>query len=264
LTPRHLLLSALSVAAALVTFGATAVASDARSTTPSPAGYDVSYPQCGTTLPSGGVIAVVGVTNGLPYSSNPCLASEYRWAAKKSKPAEFYMNTANPETASRYWSTRAGQGPRPCSTSDLSNPANLNCAYNYGWNSASDALQRAAAATSTTVATSHPWWLDVEEANSWNGTTAANAQDLQGSVDYFRSRGVPRVGFYSTGYQWGQITGGAHFAATTSQPAPANWLAGLSDVRDAAAHCNAASSFSGGRVTLTQYPSGGFDGDYVC
>ena len=52
------------------------------------------------------------------------------------------------------------------------------------------------------------WWLDVETVNSWNGDGIANAADLQGVVDLLRSKGVARVGLYSTAYQWRAITGG--------------------------------------------------------
>jgi hypothetical protein len=256
---RHLVLAAAAAATALLGFGATGIAGDAYS--PAPA-YDVSYPQCGSKLPAGGSVAVVGVTDGLPWSTNPCLSSEYKWASGKPQPAAFYMNTANPETASTHWAARAGSGPRTCS--DLNDPANVNCAYNYGWNSAIDAVQRAGAATSTATATGHAWWLDVEIGNSWNGSTAANSSDLQASIDYLHSKKVPAVGIYSTSYQWGQITGGYQVGTSGTQPAPANWLAGASSSQAASGWCKPTYSFSGGRVTMVQYPSGNFDGDYLC
>ena len=259
---RNLILALTAAGTALLAFTAGSIATDARSTAPTVTGYDVSYPQCGSRLPSGGTVAIVGVTNGLPWSSNPCLASQFQWASTKSKPAQFYMNTANPETASTHWAARAGTGPRVCS--NLNNPGDVNCAYNYGWNSAVDAVQRAAAATTPSAAASHGWWLDVEIGNSWNGSTAANAQDLQGSIDYLRSKKVPAVGIYSTSYQWGQITGGAQFTGSATQPAPADWVAGANSARGAAGWCKPSYSFSSGRVAMVQYPSGSFDGDVVC
>ncbi|MDQ6748715.1 MAG: hypothetical protein M3010_11510 [Candidatus Dormibacteraeota bacterium] len=260
-TAMMLSVAGLSLAAIFVQ-SAPAVAKSSGGTTTAVAAYDVSYPQCGVRLPSGGSTAVVGVTNGLPWSSNPCLASEYGWAAAKPQPAQLYMNTANPETASSNWTARAGTGPRACSTADLSDPANPGCAYNYGWNSARDALSRATAAVGAAGAT-HVWWLDVETGNSWNGSVAANAQDLQGSVDYLRSAGVPGVGFYSTSYQWGVITGGWQAPAGTTG-APANWIAGAGSASQAKSWCSPSYSFSGGAVRLVQYPSGSFDGDYLC
>jgi len=228
----------------------------------SAAAYDVSYPQCGGRLPSGGTTGIVGVTAGLPWSINSCLATEYRWAAAKPQPAQLYMNTSNPETASAYWSSRTSTGPRVCTAAEQVDPGNLDCAYNYGWNSAQDALSRALSAIGSAAAT-HAWWLDVETGNSWNGTTAANAQDLQGTVDYLLSAGVPATGFYSTSYQWGVITGG-YQAPTGTAGAPANWVAGAGNASQAKTWCAPTSTFSGGAVHLVQYPSGAFDGNYVC
>lgn len=261
---RHLLITLAVVGVAVGALGATGVlegAAGATGTTKA-TGYDVSYPQCGAKLPTGGATAIVGVTNGLPWSSNPCLASEYAWATGKPQPAQFYMNTANPETASTHWSARAGTGPRKCTS--LTNAGDTGCAYNYGWNSAVDAVQRAAAATTQATAQAHPWWLDVETGNSWNGTAAANTADLQGSVDYLRAQGIPTIGVYSTTYQWGQITGGAKLPASATRPAPANWVAGASSARTAASWCQPSYAFSGGRVAMVQYPSGSFDGDVIC
>jgi hypothetical protein len=43
----------------------------------------------------------------------------------------------------------------------------------------------------------------------------ANTAVLQGMYDYLRSHGVTRVGLYSTGYRWQQITGG-YIASTAA------------------------------------------------
>lgn len=257
-----LLLSIAALGGPAIVAQATPVAArTASKTTFSTPAYDVSYPQCGGRLPSGGTTGIVGVTDGLPWSSSPCIASEYQWASAKSQPPQLYMNTANPETASANWAVRAGSGPLTCSTADLTDPSNTACAYNYGWKSAEDALSRAQAAIGGAAPT-HAWWLDVETGNSWNGTTAANSQDLQGSIDYLRGAGIPAVGFYSTSYQWGVITGG--WQAPTGAGAPSDWVAGASSATQAKSWCASSFAFSGGAVHLVQYPSGGFDGDYIC
>jgi hypothetical protein len=263
LRPALALLSALAAVFGIVAQAAPAAAGSVRpAKTTAASAYDVSYPQCGSRLPSGGQLGVVGVTAGLPWSSNSCLAAEYGWAAAKPQPAQLYMNTANPESASSNWSARAGSGPRSCSTVNLADPSNVDCAYNYGWNAAKDALSRATAAVGTAAGT-HAWWLDVETGNSWNGTVAANSSDLQGSVDSLVAANVPAVGFYSTGYQWGTITGGYQAPSGTNGP-PANWLAGAASATQAASWCSSAHSFSGGPIHLVQYPSGKFDGDTIC
>ena len=43
-------------------------------------GYDVSYPQCGTTLPASRAFGIVGVNGGLSTKANPCLATQLAWA----------------------------------------------------------------------------------------------------------------------------------------------------------------------------------------
>jgi len=232
----------------------------AYAATPAPAGstgYDISWPQCPSSFPAGGSFGIVGVTNGLAFSANPCLSGEYAWASSRTYASGLYINTGNPETASSNWAGRAGVGPRTCTTANLSDPSNVDCAYNYGWNAATDALSVAAANVGA-AARSLPWWLDVEIANSWNGTAAANSSTVQGYIDYQRAQSTGTVGIYSTGYQWGQITGGYPV------PSAPDWLAGASSVTQAASLCNPANSFSGGPVQLVQYPNGGFDGNYVC
>ncbi len=214
-------------------------------------GYDISYPQCPSSFPSGGAFGVVGVTNGLPWSANPCLAAEYTWANGRPNPPSFYVNTADPGPVSSHWNL---PGPQPCA--DPASYDDTGCAYNYGWNAADQAFGVAVAATSSAVATGHDWWLDVETGNSWNGTNRANVATIQGYIDYFTVKPVPSVGIYSTSFQWNAITGGA------SLPSTPNWVAGASSLATAPSYCNA--SFTGGAVQLVQYPSGSFDGDYAC
>ena len=252
------LAAALAVAAACLT-PASALAEDgpaALRVASSPSGYDVSYPQRGGPLPSGGAFGIVGVNDGLPWSRNPCLAGEYAWAAARPHPA-FYMNTADPGPISSHWGL---PGPRPCA--DPTSYSDTGCAYDYGWSSASDALGAASQASSPAAARAAAWWLDVELANSWNGTPAANAADLQGAVDYLRFAGVPAVGAYSTASQWRQITGGYKFP---SGAAVSSWVAGAGSLKAAVRACSAVSSaFTGGPVALAQYPSGHFDADHPC
>ena len=98
--------------------------------------------------------------------------------------------------------------------------------------------------------------MDVETANSWSGDSSLNRADIQGSIDYLQTV-VAAVGIYSTPYQWSQVTGGVQLGAAVP-----NWVAGALNAKRAPALCS--SSFSGGKVLLVQYPSGGFDADYAC
>lgn len=232
-------------------------------------GYDVSYPQCGTALPAQPTFGIVGVDGGRVLKPNPCLTALVTWARTAVDPAPaYYVNTANPgPRVSAYWP--AGQAsPRPCATSYPANDS-TDCAYDYGWNAASDAFGRAVVAAAQAGApdpASGTWWLDVETGNSWEtlqyGLTSAYAENdtaaLQGMVDHLRSHGVQTVGAYSTSSQWTQITGGATLGGLPV------WYAGVGSLATAQSRCAPASSFTGGPVVLAQWASGGYDADWVC
>jgi len=227
----------------------------AAATTP---GYDISWPQCGGPYPANPAFGIVGVNKGIVFSPNPCLASEVTWAGGTS--AALYANTGNPGPAlSTHWPT--GQtSPQVCSATT---PDTAACAYDYGYNAASDSYADAVSAftalgLSGTPAGS-PWWLDVETSNSWRSDVSLNVAALSGAVNYLGSVArVASLGFYSTGYQWSVITGGtATFAAYPS------WVAGVADAASATVNC-AGPGFTGGSVALAQYSSGGFDADLRC
>jgi hypothetical protein len=258
----------LLAAALLPAAAAHAEAAPAGST-----GNDVSYPQCGKALPTSGSFGVVGVTNGVAYSANPCLAEQWAWASAKQYAPALYTNPANPApSSSRYWPTSGSRDPALCK--DATSTTDPGCAYDYGWHAAADALATARAAAPN--AASVQWWLDVETANTYNGDGYSNAADLQGMVDHLRGQGVPSVGFYSTAAQWNQITGGWSTSTDASyrtrwadEFTPAYpmgespvWVAGTGSVSDAQARCSA--GFTGAPTVLAQYLDGDVDGDVVC
>ena len=225
--------------------------------------YDVSYPQCGSSLPANATGGIVGVNGGVVFSANPCLATEWAWAQRATSFAPaFYANTADPGPAySRHWPT-AQQTPQSC---DGSNSAG--CAYDYGWNAAQDSF--ADAATVATDPAAFAWWLDVETGNSWETlesaygqTSTAKTNDtaaLAGAIDALKAHGVASVGVYSTGYQWGQITGGT---GSQFSSAPV-WVAGVGSQSTAQSNCHS-TSFTGGAVALAQYALNGYDADLHC
>ena len=55
-----------------------------------------------------------------------------------------------------------------------------------------------------------------------------------------------------------QITGGAVFASTPV------WVPYAQQRSQAPGFCDPAYSFTGGPVSMVQYPAGSFDGDYAC
>jgi hypothetical protein len=221
-------------------------------------GFDISYPQCGGAYPANPLFAIVGVNGGRVFSGNACFVSQLAWGGDAN--AELYVNTGNPGPAlSSFW-PRGQTAPRFC---DANNPDTADCAYDYGWNAAIDSYTRVEQAYAARGITTNPnlaaWWFDVETSNSWRTDTALNVAALQGGFDYLRSRGVTRLGFYSTTVQWGTITGGSQaFAAYPS------WGAGAPSERAAKQHCISTPGFTGGRLAMVQYPYQGFDANVRC
>jgi hypothetical protein len=243
--------------AAGVDASATAGSASSFAAAPAP-GYDISWPQCSGPYPANPAFGIVGVNKGIVFSPNPCLGSEVTWARTTS--LALYANTGNPGPAlSSHWPT--GQtSPQVCSAA---NPDSGACAYDYGYDAAADsyadAVSAFAAVGLSASPAGSPWWLDVETMNSWRSDVTLNVAALSGAVDYLGSVAhVASIGFYSTGYQWGVITGG-----TSAFAAYSSWVAGAADVAGATANC-AGPGFTGGGVAFAQYPSGGFDADLRC
>jgi hypothetical protein len=262
----------LAVTAALLS--ATASLAIAAST-PLPAsstGYDISWPQCNSVFPPSPGFGIVGVNDGAPFTVNKCLDRQLRWAQGGANPVTaFYLNTGNggPIGNGDWPSTQ--KSPKVCRGAN-----SVPCAYDYGWNagvaSYADVVQAEnldGVASPNVAAISSPWWLDVETGNAWEtkvdsyGPSAASAANdaamLEGEVAYLQSVHVASIGFYSTSSMWQGITGGS-VDALDALPV---WIPGAGDIVQAQANCTLP-SFTGGRVALIQYPSSGYDGDYVC
>jgi hypothetical protein len=264
---RALLITALGLLTAIATVTPAAAAEgDAP-------GHDVSHPQCGRELPTGGTFGIVGLNEGRPFSTNPCLTDQYGWAAGRPTAAAIYVNTSNPAPSSNYYWPRSGRKD-PALCSDSGSTTDPGCAYNYGWHAAANSLATGKALGRGVLG--HTWWLDVETTNTWNGDGVSNTAVLQGMYDYLRSHGVGSVGLYSTAYQWKRITGG-YSAATAAdyraawQPAvvpdfPLHdaplWIATAASGGTAKARC--ATSFTGGPTTMVQFVKDGFDTNLTC
>ncbi|MHB2029737.1 MAG: hypothetical protein ACYCPT_13115, partial [Acidimicrobiales bacterium] len=259
----------LSTAGLLVT---STLAGASTSTASASIGYDISYPQCASALPTSAGFGVIGVNDGYSLSTNPCLTSELQWAQSTVSGAPaFYMNTGSPGPAySSHWPL-GQQSPEVCDGTN--SPA---CSYDYGWNNALTSFNNAVNAESANGSTSPTsaakvanWWLDVETVNSWETleqnygpTAASDAVDqaaLEGSMAYFSSVGVGSLGIYSTASEWTAITGGTG-SAFAQVPV---WMPSDSTLSVAESAC-LSPSFTGGRVAMIQYPSNGLDGDYLC
>lgn len=273
------LLSAVAVLAAM-----TAGAAPAMATTTGTLGADVSWPQCpasagdlpgtasGTPAASFGI---VGVNDGKPGATNPCLSTEFNWANSLPNSAQvpqLYVNTADPGNTAADWPTGntayANNPYGTCSTvksrGKIVGEDSQACAFEYGAEQATSDLGFAATAGASTAT----WWLDVETANTWlsRGLIDLNQADLLGMVDTLAS-GTVTVGAYSTHYQWNKILGTLTSPAATALNALAQWIpTGGNSESTAAADCTdqtALPSFTNGTRTYVQYTNT-FDYDVSC
>jgi len=237
-------------------------------------GNDVSYPQCSRALPSGQAFGIVGLNDGLANTLNPCLGTELTWAVQStgasSQPrASVYVNTADPGNSYNGqliadWPDSGATPDGPCQPPTSGGSVGQNstaCAWEYGNQKAAQDVSWLQADGSKAKA--FPWWLDVETANTWQSSTSLNDADLQGMVYALQQAGVTSLGAYSTTSQWDQITGGTTTTAAGSLYSLSDWIPGASSLSGAERNCTQ-TPFTGGAVTVTQWPSGQYDGDYAC
>jgi hypothetical protein len=235
-------------------------------------------------LPLGQAFVVVGVNGGRANTLNPCLGEELAWAVYRTTGASpepnlsLYLNTGDPGNS--YLGQPVPDWPDSGATpygvclptiaeGHLHGPGQNSaaCAWEFGYQRAAQDLfwlQTAAAqAGLPTRARAYPWWLDVETSNTWQPATLLNLADLQGMVYSLRQAGANRLGVYAFPPQWEGITGGTPTLASGSLYPLSDWILGSGSLAAAQASCQQP-AFTGGRVEITQFPSGGFDGDYAC
>ena len=183
-----------------------------------PVGNDISFPQCGTSFPTGQAFGIVGVNDGVPGALNPCLGpsstypsfkeSELYWAVTTStgstgQPrASVYVNTSDPGnmfngTVESGWPTTGATPYGACTTTKVdtrSGPAAVGqdsraCGWEFGHQEAArdTSWLRAAAQsinrqsppnTIPTTPGAYPWWLDVETTNTWQQQPAGQAMNV--------------------------------------------------------------------------------------
>jgi hypothetical protein len=266
-TLRLLAVTALAAVGVAVTAGTASAA-------PVAGGYDISYPQCPTTPPTGQAWGVVGVNGGLATTANPCLSSQLQWAAGStgavaSQPkTQLYLNTANPGEIRTQVTTWPKAGATPYGTCTGGNTTA--CSWQYGWERAQNSVVSIFEPAAVSAAIdpnpgSYTWWLDVETSNTWqSGSSAAlarNRASLEGMTAYLGSRGAT-IGVYSTAQQWKAIAGSVGTGSTLRTLS--SWLAGASTLSGAKSACSKAPLVAGGAVVMTQYVTGGLDHDVSC
>lgn len=273
----------LGLAAVVVAFTAPAASAhpsskQSKPSTTSTTGYDISYPQCSSKLPTGQAFGIVGVNGGKATTANSCLSTQLKWAWKSvggttQRKAQTYLNTANPgEVIDQVttWPTQDGGAPDPyaggCNGSN-----SLGCSWVYGWQRAQYSVENifVPAATQAGVVSTpgaYTWWLDVETTNTWQSATATgqanNRATLEGMTAYLEQKYDAQVGLYSTAYQWGQVAGTV--ASSSTLYGLDSWLPGATTTAGAQANCASAPLVAGGKVTLAQYVASRLDHDISC
>ncbi len=222
--------------------------------TASGGGWDVAWRQCTNSghvgpLPGTPTIGIVGVNDGRPYTTNPCLKSELDWAGSA---AQVYINTNDPGPATARWPTTAQTGPKKCVlTKPNGTRATPSCAYDYGWNAAQSAYTTLTNALvgQSKQPPSLEWWLDVESANTWLSSTTLNTASIDGTIEYLNAQHVRSVGIYAN-----QSDSHTIFSAASIFPAGTlSWLStGETTLVGGLSHCNSP-GFTHTGVALVQY-----------
>jgi hypothetical protein len=248
---------ALAVALVALLLGASLGAPPASAATMY--GHDVSWPQCPTSVGGNGLpmpptttqFAVLGLTRGLPFTENPCLASQVQWARNNGKPTQAYTMAAFPTPAQL--SAYAAAGP----WASRSRPGALSNA-GYGEGRYALATLNRIGFFPTTV------WIDVEprSAQPWpTGSAAAQRENryvVEGLMRALRDAGLA-YGLYSYTSGWADITGSWRLPGV-----PVWATAGRLDYPAEASDRCVQPSFSGGHVYLAQWYDDIRDYDLTC
>ncbi|HEU5143797.1 MAG TPA: FG-GAP-like repeat-containing protein, partial [Dermatophilaceae bacterium] len=222
-------------------------------------GHDISWPQCPTSVggyglpmpPTSTQFVIVGLTRGLPFTENPCLASQVQWTKTYAKPAHAYTMSAFPTSAQL--SAHGSTGPWSARTraGQLSNAGYAEARY--------------AVATLAKVGWRPPMvWIDVEPrpAQPWPTSTALQKREnryvLEGLMRGLRDAGYS-YGLYSYLAAWQAITGSWRLPGV-----PVWATAGRLDYPSEALDRCTQASFSGGRVYLSQWYDNQRDYDLTC
>lgn len=250
----------LALAAALVPQAALAA-------TPAPTGIDVSYPNCGTLLPSADFV-VVGINRGMGRTDNPCRTDQLGFAATAPgtthDAVDVYVNTQNPTpTQAAAWPSRdvTFDGHRMRSPyGHCTGGKSQACSWIYGASIARDDVARFA--TTGFAGRVGRWWLDVETANSWSASPSRNRAALEGMTAALTEQGR-RVGLYALPGEFRDLIGTVPASSVLTRLP--SWIAGAADRTHAARLCTR-TPLTKGRVTLVQYKdvAANLDRDVAC
>lgn len=174
---------------------------------------------------------MVGVTDGIAFTHNPCFASEWAWASTGRDAPTVYWNVNYVE---------CGHRDAACDP------------YSYGRREAEDAYDYASANGA------HPatWWLDIQIVSDWSNDPARNAAAIRGAIDFFVEHGL-RPAISSTQYQLSTVAG--NFV-----PGLTSFVAAREGLEGAKAYCDAGDRFAGRGTELTAYVADGYEQIVSC
>ncbi|MCS6548996.1 hypothetical protein NYS50_14015 [Curtobacterium flaccumfaciens pv. flaccumfaciens] len=265
-----------TIATTVVVAAGIAVAgpSSGASAAVTPLGVDISWPQCGSQVPTDQAFGIVGVNGSLGNQTNPCLAEQLAWSAKSvggsAQPkTQLYALFANPglkasvwPTSNRYQNTVPTNPFGKCVTKGGKKQVTLACSFMYGYARGYDDVQSRGVPNPS----AYRWWIDVETGLSYQPDTAQNRAAMQGMIVGLKTAGIKRIGLYSTTSQWKTIAG------TVKSNSPlygrSNWIAlGKSTVTKARKACSG-TPLPGGTIAMVQvvvpYGSGSIDRNVSC
>ncbi|MHB1508582.1 MAG: hypothetical protein ACYCST_12765 [Acidimicrobiales bacterium] len=243
-----------SVLAWAVPAGAATATSTSNPYLSGSSGYDVSYPNCSETPPSG--FAIVGLGGGRPFKTNSCLASEWATAqtsAGTPAPA-LYFNTGYAGAYSRDIIQSAcgiynGPGLAGISKHDQRT-------YTTAWEIGCSEAAYADGVAAANGESPSMWWADIETGNSWSTNKIVNQYTVDGLSSEMQkiapSSGL--AGVYSYPASWDKIVGSGF---TPTPPFQGDWGPTLT--------CKG-SGFGGATVWIIQgrTSSSGVDTDSGC
>jgi hypothetical protein len=206
-------------------------------------GVDLSWPNCERQRPPAAGFAIIGVNDGHPFSTNPCLAREYGWYTA-THPTGLYLNSAY---TPRYQHQITTSCAEQAATLGLSKPQTQ--AYAIGCSETASSLQLL---NQLHLSTPTVFWLDVETGSLWSPDQQLNVQTLRGMIGELNAlQPQAIVGIYSFAPMWRQITG--------------NWATTLPEWIPRANGDNPCHTpFSTGPVWLAQGGTATLDTDQTC
>ena len=222
-------------------------------------GHDVSWPQCPAAVggyglpmpPADSQFVIVGLTKGLPFTENPCLADQIGWSRANRTPAHAYTIPAFPTPDQLETYKAAGPWPGADRADQLTNVGYAQAQY------ALASLARVGFAPAMV-------WIDVEPRPAQPWPTASLLQQLENRLiveGLMRGLGDAGVsyGLYSYASAWQSITG------SWQLPGVPVWAtAGRLDYPTEANDRCTQPSFSGGPVVLSQWYDDTRDSDMTC